>query len=598
MTGSSRSEKLKQILEKCLSETIDNFTYEKVSGCFPTLANNKPKRLEAAHKQVTTFLRKNHKVLKKLDELDEMINESKKSNNSFPSNEEIMTPQSSIRAKTLPTKQEELRRLENEFLKINNENVSLCLEIESIQEQSESKINILRNLIEPSKQVDRVHLVDFVKLDGRNFALKGVPLDVQNLNQSGEIIKPNYTAYFLFLDEKMSKTTTEKIFGLPLKYVSLITLCVQNSALVIVMRYSRLDQDKSTLYFTSTAVFLSELTKLIICLCMALDNQIEERGYWSLRVLYDDVFAPDAWKLAIPAILYTIQNNLQYIAVSLLDAATFQVTYQLKILTTALCSVIMLNTSLSGMKWFSLVLLTFGVTLVQFKYDSDSASKEDENVIVERILGLSAVAVACVISGIAGVYFEKVLKGSKASVWIRNVQLSFFSLFPALILGVWWKDGDGVWEKGFFYGYNLTVVGAIACQAIGGIIVAMVVKYADNILKGFATSISIILSFIASVYLFDFIVTSTFLVGSTFVLIATYLYSKPDQPVQPKQDTDGGNNNNDSTVATIPVVNTDEKFGGNSNNDKDKDYGYDYSNGKTNFDGYVPLNNSDRTVSK
>ncbi|CAH1756197.1 8712_t:CDS:2 [Entrophospora sp. SA101] len=534
-SGSSRSEKLNQILEKCLSETIDNFTYEKVSGCFPTLANNKPKRLEAAHKQVTTFLRKvsekeinsileNHKVLKKLDELDEMINESKKSNNSFPSNEEIMTPQSSIRAKTLPTKQEELRRLENEFLKINNENVSLCLEIESIQEQSESKINSLKNLIEPSKQ-----------------------------------IKPNYTAYFLFLNEKMSKTTTEKIFGLPLKYVSLITLCVQNSALVIVMRYSRLDQDKSTLYFTSTAVFLSELTKLIICLCMALDNQIEERGYWSLRVLYDDVFAPDAWKLAIPAILYTIQNNLQYIAVSLLDAATFQVTYQLKILTTALCSVIMLNTSLSGMKWFSLVLLTFGVTLVQFKYDSDSASKEDENVIVERILGLSAVAIACVISGIAGVYFEKVLKGSKASVWIRNVQLSFFSLFPALILGVWWKDGDGVWEKGFFYGYNSTVVGAIACQAIGGIIVAMVVKYADNILKGFATSISIILSFIASVYLFDFIVTSTFLVGSTFVLIATYLYSKPDQPVQPKQNTDGGNNNNDSTVSTIPVVNTDEK---------------------------------------
>ncbi|CAJ0837724.1 15081_t:CDS:2, partial [Entrophospora sp. SA101] len=197
----SRSEKLNQILEKCLSETIDNFTYEKVSGCFPTLANNKPKRLEAAHKQVTTFLRKvsekeinsileNHKVLKKLDELDEMINESKKSNNSFPSNEEIMTPQSSIRAKTLPTKQEELRRLENEFLKINNENVSLCLEIESIQEQSESKINSLKNLIEPSKQVDRVHLVDFVKLDGRNFALKCVPLDVQNLrSQSGEIVK-------------------------------------------------------------------------------------------------------------------------------------------------------------------------------------------------------------------------------------------------------------------------------------------------------------------------------------------------------------------------------------------------------------------------
>lgn len=396
----------------------------------------------------------------------------------------------------------------------------------------------------------------------------------------------------------MSKASEEKMFGIPLKYVSLITLCIQNSALVIVMRYSRLNEDKSTLYFTSTAVFLSELSKLIICSYMALNNQIQEKGNWSVKELYNEVFASDAWKLSIPAILYTIQNNLQYIAVSLLDAATFQVTYQLKILTTALCSVIMLGTSLNGVKWFSLFLLTFGVALVQFRDDSDSASKEDEDAIVERILGLIAVSVACVISGIAGVYFEKVLKKKKnnnskpVSIWIRNVQLSFFSLFPALILGVWWKDGDGVWEKGFFYGYNITVVGAIACQAIGGIIVAIVVKYADNILKGFATSISIILSFLASVYLFDFIVTSTFLVGSTFVLISTYLYSK--DPKKETQTNTGNNDNNEKNNETaIPII-SNEKIDDNNNNNTE-DYGYDYSNRETNPNGYAPLNNTDST---
>jgi len=110
------------------------------------------------------------------------------------------------------------------------------------------------------------------------------------------------------------------------------------------MRYSRLDKDN--LYYTSTAVFLSELIKLIICLYMAGRNQIRETGRLSIPELYSQVFAHDAWKLMIPAALYTIQNNLQYVAVSMLDAATFQVTYQLKILTTALCSVIMLRTSL------------------------------------------------------------------------------------------------------------------------------------------------------------------------------------------------------------------------------------------------------------
>ncbi|PKK68440.1 nucleotide-sugar transporter [Rhizophagus irregularis] len=329
------------------------------------------------------------------------------------------------------------------------------------------------------------------------------------------------------------------ILGIPLKYVSLVTLCIQNSTLVIVMRYSRLD--KENLYYTSTAVFLSELIKLIICLYVAGRNQVRETGRLSIQELYSQIFAPDAWKLMIPAALYTIQNNLQYVAVSMLDAATFQVTYQLKILTTALCSVIMLKTSLSGMKWFSLVLLTFGVALVQMPSSDHVNSNEDDDATMEKIVGLGAVAVACVISGIAGVYFEKVLKNSKASVWIRNVQLSFFSLFPALIMGVWWKDGAGVWKNGFFYNYNYVVLGAIACQAIGGIIVAMVVKYADNILKGFATSISIILSFLASVYLFNFIVTSTFLMGATLVLIATYVYSKPD----PKKEIPSNNKEKD-----------------------------------------------------
>lgn len=42
-----------------------------------------------------------------------------------------------------------------------------------------------------------------------------------------------------------------------------------------------------------------------------------------------------------------------------------QVTYQLKILTTALFSVLMLRKSLSRVQWFSLLLLFTGVAIVQ-----------------------------------------------------------------------------------------------------------------------------------------------------------------------------------------------------------------------------------------
>ena len=69
-------------------------------------------------------------------------------------------------------------------------------------------------------------------------------------------------------------------------------------------------------------------------------------------------------------------------------------------------------------------------------------------------------------------------------------------------------DGKEVLERGFFDGYNGIVWTTVLFQASGGIIVALCVKFADNILKNFATSISILLSFVASVYFFDFNVTT------------------------------------------------------------------------------------------
>lgn len=40
-------------------------------------------------------------------------------------------------------------------------------------------------------------------------------------------------------------------------------------------------------------------------------------------------------------------------------------------------------------------------------------------------------------------------------------------------------------------------------QAIGGLIIAAVIKYADNIIKGFATSLSIILSSVVSYFVLN-----------------------------------------------------------------------------------------------
>lgn len=217
-----------------------------------------------------------------------------------------------------------------------------------------------------------------------------------------------------------------------------------------------------------------------------------------------------------------------------------QVLYQMKVFTTALFSVVLLDRKLSATKWISLVLLFIGVCMVTV--DPSSIGKDKEN--HSFITGVVAVAISCLSSGFAGVYFEKILKGSKASVWLRNVQLGFFGS-TAAVIGMFLRDYQEIVEKGFFFGYSPLVWMVIIQQAIGGLIVAVVVRYADNILKGFATSISIIISALSSVYLFGFTLTVLFGIGTMLVVTSIYLYGLPNKTVSEK----------DPSSSSLPLIN-------------------------------------------
>ena len=73
--------------------------------------------------------------------------------------------------------------------------------------------------------------------------------------------------------------------------------------------------------------------------------------------------------------------------------------------------------------------------------------------------------------------FESALKGKKVSLFLRNVQLSLFSLIPGFFIAVCLVDGPSIQKNGFFYGYTAWAWASILIQAFGGILVAVVVKY-------------------------------------------------------------------------------------------------------------------------
>lgn len=138
-----------------------------------------------------------------------------------------------------------------------------------------------------------------------------------------------------------------------LKYVSLITLTLQNAILGLSMRYGRTRSGdmflsstgnsaqnfKSSLQsinqFTSfqlccIAVVMSEFVKLLTCLVLVFYEEGQDVNRLLAALHTTIVKNPvDTFKICVPSLVYIIQNNLLYLSASHLDAATYQVNYYL-----------------------------------------------------------------------------------------------------------------------------------------------------------------------------------------------------------------------------------------------------------------------------
>lgn len=93
------------------------------------------------------------------------------------------------------------------------------------------------------------------------------------------------------------------------------------------MRYSRQQGPiKKELYIVTTCILVSEVMKLITCLAILLFQKSGSISQWLNALASDILYKPfETAKLAIPSSLFTLQSNLILLALSSLDAATFQV---------------------------------------------------------------------------------------------------------------------------------------------------------------------------------------------------------------------------------------------------------------------------------
>lgn len=302
-------------------------------------------------------------------------------------------------------------------------------------------------------------------------------------------------------------------------------LIVQNTAHTLLLSYSRLRPGQP--YLGSVIVVLSEAVKIVANLLCNIGVNGWDATRKELRRVYHEE-ASRIWHYGVPAVLYTVQNNLSFVAAANLSIVQYQVFNQLRIPATAVTSRLLLGQQISAMRWTAVMLLTVGVALVAYK--PDTPGKQFRSAVRQPMLGFAATLGCCFCSALAGVWFEKIVKvgSNPPTLWIASHLLAVCAL-PIALATAWTQDGDKLREGGPWQGFDGFAAGVLAMLALGGIAAGLTIRYASTVIKTFCTSIAMVLITVASWLIFGASLSPLFMLGVALVLAATVLFAlQPD----------------------------------------------------------------------
>lgn len=301
-----------------------------------------------------------------------------------------------------------------------------------------------------------------------------------------------------------------------------------------------------------------EVVKLFISVAIEYAKGGEYTSWAYLQKAVIDVF--NEWRsdpvkfmrLCLPRLIGIVQSNLNLYALRRLDATTYQIASQMRIITGALFAVLLTGKIVSRRQWFALILLVFSLVAVQWgdmdvddrRTRSMSQREKKEYVRTQRsqLKGGIAAMLASICSGFLGVYNEVIpaddkgkqaallpspveakinltnlgfhtsatlqleeqlteKKGGISSFWAGSVQNGFQGVFFAIIVAAF--EGQlNAKEARTLFTVGRSVWTAILFQSIIGMAVSAVVGRMDNIRKSLAQSLSIAVSATASYLVF------------------------------------------------------------------------------------------------
>ncbi|KAF8098123.1 hypothetical protein N665_0273s0024 [Sinapis alba] len=285
--------------------------------------------------------------------------------------------------------------------------------------------------------------------------------------------------------------------------------------------------------------FLTEIAKVVFAIVMLLiqakHQKVGEKPFLSVSTFVQA--ARNNVLLAVPALLYAINNYLKFTMQLYFNPATVKMLSNLKVLVIAVLLKMVMKRRFSIIQWEALALLLIGISVNQLRSLPEGATA----IGIPLATGAYICTVIFVtVPSMASVFNEYALKSQyDTSIYLQNLFLyGYGAIFNFLgILATVIYKGPGSFD--ILQGHSRATVFLIMNNAAQGILSSFFFKYADTILKKYSSTVATIFTGIASAALFGHVITMNFLLGISIVFISMHQFFSPLAKVKDEQQQNG-----------------------------------------------------------
>ncbi|KAL2876535.1 hypothetical protein SGCOL_008110 [Colletotrichum sp. CLE4] len=249
---------------------------------------------------------------------------------------------------------------------------------------------------------------------------------------------------------------------------------------------------------------------------------LDVRTYWSY--VRGEVTRDVRYGFCNLALFYVLINNSIFVSYKMADPGTIQLTKSGVTFITALVMIATLNTKISKIQWIAILMQICGLMVTQYNPTTGTTYPFSTYFILLFQVFLSASS---------GVYNQALLKTDDSSLHADNMILygagAAMNLLCHLVIKTLKAD-----EPGFFEGYtSFGAIMVIVSNVFIGLAITAVYKYADAVIKCFATAVATGILLYVSPILFGTSLSFLVLPGTVVVFVASWLYMDNPPPKDP-----------------------------------------------------------------